>query len=81
MAFDGITVAALAQELQNTLPDGRINKIAQPEADELKREERKRRGAAGDSGENPDCQRHNGGSADRDRNGRGVHPPHWSGRR
>ena len=35
MAFDGITVAALAQELQNTLPDGRINKIAQPEADEL----------------------------------------------
>lgn len=35
MAFDGITVAALAQELQNTLQNGRISKIAQPEADEL----------------------------------------------
>lgn len=35
MAFDGITVAALVQELQDTLTDGRINKIAQPEADEL----------------------------------------------
>lgn len=35
MAFDGITVAALAQELTDTLRDGRINKIAQPEADEL----------------------------------------------
>ncbi len=35
MAFDGITVAALVQELRCTLLDGRINKIAQPEADEL----------------------------------------------
>ena len=35
MAFDGITVAALVQELRNTLLDGRINKIAQPENDEL----------------------------------------------
>ena len=35
MAFDGITVAALVQELRNTLLDGRINKIAQPESDEL----------------------------------------------
>ena len=35
MAFDGITVAALVQELKNTLTDGRINKIAQPETDEL----------------------------------------------
>lgn len=35
MAFDGITVAALTQELRFTLTDGRINKIAQPEADEL----------------------------------------------
>lgn len=35
MAFDGITVAALVQELKNTLLDGRINKIAQPESDEL----------------------------------------------
>ena len=35
MAFDGITVAALVQELNNTLKDGRINKIAQPETDEL----------------------------------------------
>lgn len=35
MAFDGITIAALVQELQQTLTDGRINKIAQPENDEL----------------------------------------------
>ena len=35
MAFDGITVAALVQELKHTLTDGRINKIAQPETDEL----------------------------------------------
>lgn len=35
MAFDGITVAALVQELNDTLKDGRINKIAQPETDEL----------------------------------------------
>ena len=35
MAFDGITVAALTQELKNTLDGGRISKIAQPESDEL----------------------------------------------
>ena len=35
MAFDGITVAALTKELQERLIDGRINKIAQPEPDEL----------------------------------------------
>ena len=35
MAFDGITVAALTQELKHILTDGRINKIAQPETDEL----------------------------------------------
>ncbi len=35
MAFDGITVACLAAELRKSLLNGRINKIAQPEADEL----------------------------------------------
>lgn len=35
MAFDGITVAALVKELRTTLLDGRINKIAQPESDEM----------------------------------------------
>lgn len=35
MAFDGITVAALAKELREALTDGRIAKIAQPENDEL----------------------------------------------
>ncbi|MBQ7678641.1 MAG: NFACT family protein [Butyrivibrio sp.] len=35
MAFDGITVAAITGELQNTLTDGRINRIAQTEGDEL----------------------------------------------
>ena len=35
MAFDGITVAALTKELQDKLVDGRINKISQPETDEL----------------------------------------------
>lgn len=35
MAFDGITVAALVQELKNVLSGGRIHKIAQPETDEL----------------------------------------------
>ena len=33
MAFDGITVAAIVQELQSNLVDGRIAKIAQPEPD------------------------------------------------
>lgn len=35
MAFDGITVACLVKELNDTLLGGRIYKIAQPEADEL----------------------------------------------
>lgn len=35
MAFDGITVAALVHELKENLIGSRINKIAQPEADEL----------------------------------------------
>lgn len=35
MAFDGITVSAMVKELNDTLADGRINKIAQPENDEL----------------------------------------------
>lgn len=35
MAFDGIVVAALVSELRRTLLQGRINKIAQPEQDEL----------------------------------------------
>lgn len=35
MAFDGITVHALTHELKNTLLNGRINKIAQTEKDEL----------------------------------------------
>ena len=35
MAFDGITIANIVKELNDTILDGRINKIAQPEADEL----------------------------------------------
>ncbi len=35
MAFDGITVAALVKELNDTLQGGHIQKIAQPEPDEL----------------------------------------------
>ncbi len=35
MAFDGITIACLTKELNDTLAGGRISKIAQPEADEL----------------------------------------------
>lgn len=35
MALDGITVAALCSELNNKIIGGRINKIAQPEEDEL----------------------------------------------
>lgn len=35
MAFDGITIANIVHELNETLLDGRINKIAQPENDEL----------------------------------------------
>ena len=35
MAFDGITVAAVAAELKKDLLNSRIYKIAQPESDEL----------------------------------------------
>ena len=35
MAFDGMTIAAMVRELNNNLAGGRINKIAQPEGDEL----------------------------------------------
>lgn len=35
MALDGITIAAVADELRRTLTGGRIAKIAQPESDEL----------------------------------------------
>lgn len=35
MAFDGIAIANIVNELNNTLINGRIYKIAQPEADEL----------------------------------------------
>ncbi len=35
MAFDGITIAAIRKELADTLINGRISKIAQPEPDEL----------------------------------------------
>ena len=35
MAFDGITIAAMVQELNTALSQGRFNKIAQPESDEL----------------------------------------------
>ena len=37
MAFDGITISCLKDELRNTLLQGRIYKIAQPENDELRR--------------------------------------------
>ena len=33
MAFDGITIAAMVQELHKYLDGGRFNKIAQPESD------------------------------------------------
>lgn len=35
MAFDGFTVAALTKELSRSLTEGRLQKIAQPEPDEL----------------------------------------------
>ena len=35
MAFDGITIANLTQELKDALTGGRLSKIAQPESDEL----------------------------------------------
>ena len=34
MAFDGITIANMVKEFQDTHRGGKINKIAQPEADE-----------------------------------------------
>lgn len=36
MAFDGFTVAALTRELSEQLTEGRVQKIAQPEPDELR---------------------------------------------
>lgn len=35
MAFDGVTIAGIVKELNDSLPGGRIYKIAQPESDEL----------------------------------------------
>jgi len=35
MAFDGVTIAGIVKELNETVLGGRIYKIAQPEADEL----------------------------------------------
>ena len=35
MAFDGITIANMVKEFQDNIVGGKINKIAQPEADEL----------------------------------------------
>ena len=35
MAFDGIVIANLVHDLKNRLEGGKINKIAQPEKDEL----------------------------------------------
>ena len=35
MAFDGITIANITSELNQTITGGKINKIAQPENDEL----------------------------------------------
>ena len=35
MALDGIVVVSIVEELKSTLMGGRINKIAQPEKDEL----------------------------------------------
>ena len=35
MAFDGIVIANLAHDIKSRLEGGRINKIAQPEKDEL----------------------------------------------
>ena len=32
MAFDGITIAAMVQELHKNLDNGRFNKIAKPES-------------------------------------------------
>ena len=35
MAFDGIVIANLVKECRDTILGGKINKIAQPESDEL----------------------------------------------
>ena len=37
MAFDGITIAAMVQELHKNLDNGRFNKIAQPESDDYRK--------------------------------------------
>ena len=44
MAYDGFTTAAMVWELEKELGDGRINKIAQPEADALLISARGKRG-------------------------------------
>ena len=49
MAFDGITIAAMVQELHKNLDNGRFNKIAQPEADALMIT------GKGANGQCPDC--------------------------
>ncbi len=35
MAFDGVSMAAIVRELNETISDGRISKVAQPEEDEI----------------------------------------------
>ena len=35
MAFDGITISNIVNDLNNTILGGRLYKIAQPESDEL----------------------------------------------
>ena len=35
MAFDGITISSIVNELNNTINGGRLYKISQPEADEI----------------------------------------------
>ena len=35
MAFDGTMIACIADELNNTILNGRISKVAQPEKDSL----------------------------------------------
>ena len=45
MAFDGICVAALVRELNNTLQDGRISRIVQPESDAILLHIKSREGA------------------------------------
>ncbi len=35
MAFDGITISSIVNELNDTINGGRLYKISQPEADEI----------------------------------------------